>query len=129
VRFEAIVRQVDRDDPSMWDEGPNGRQVFMGRPLREFLAEMAQKDGCIDIPRPVGDAEIAFHTSDVDDSADPTIVDPRSVRVSLRKWRHRDPDTTYLQIGWRLIATDDTERAAMSGADPDAQAREAFGGS
>jgi hypothetical protein len=132
VRYEAIVRQVDRDDPSMWDQGPDGRQVFMGRPLREFL-DMADSDGTIRLPMPTGlsipggePPQVVLRTDDVEDGTALQQVGPDTVRVSLRKWLHRDPDRTFLQIAWRFQPTNDAERAALEAANPTDVGRQAF---
>lgn len=125
MKIEAIVREVSRDDKSLYADGPDGAPMFIGHPLRDYLARMTE-DGYVDLPfhpvvrsRPPEEGVATAHPglSLANDRVDPDVtldvVDAETVRVSLQKWRGRDPDNTFRMIGFQFSPTDAAERAAV----------------
>src|SRR5262245_42274282 len=43
MRIEAIVREVSPDDTSMYAVDSDGKPVFMGHPLRDYLSRMDEE--------------------------------------------------------------------------------------
>jgi hypothetical protein len=131
MEIHAIVREVSRDDTSLYAFNDDGTRRFMGRPLRDYLPLMSS-EGCIDLPLEAGPLEalgeevttvnrrLCLVNSQVDPDVTLEVVDAHTVRMSLDKWRGRDPDNTFLMIAFLLLASDDTEREAMKRAFGDA---------
>ena len=122
MRITAIVREVSREDKSLYAVSPEG-PMFMGHPLRDYLSQM-DDDGFIRVPLPPGplggaNAATTAHPNlslanpEVDRDAHVEIVDERTLRVSIAKWRDRDPDTTFLRIAFQFTPTTEAERTAI----------------
>jgi hypothetical protein len=129
VRIEAIVHEVSADDRSQYAVGPDGKPMFMAHPLKDYLSRM-DADGFITMPVPPGplahvDAVTTAHpglvlaSSRVDKDAHIEIVDEQTVKVSIAKWRDRDPDKTFLRVAFQFMPTTDSERSAIIKATPD----------
>jgi hypothetical protein len=122
MRVIAFVREVSPDDESMYRPGPDG-SIFMGYPLRNYLSNM-DADGYIRVPLPPGarveadsPAAAAPEMSLVNAHVDPDVhidmIDASTVRISIAKWRERDPDNTFLRVGFQLMPASEAERAAL----------------
>jgi hypothetical protein len=122
MRIIAIVREVSKEDKSLYAVGPEG-PMFMGHPLRDFLSRM-DADGYISVPLPPGplgavkpvttaDPELSLTNPQVDPDVHIEIVDERTLRVSIAKWRDRDPDNTFLRVAFQFTPTTEAERAAI----------------
>jgi hypothetical protein len=124
VRIEVIVREVSKDDESMYGLGPDNERIFRGRPLREFLARI-DANGYVEMPLPAGplaatgrpatttNPGFSLIGSRVDPEVEVKVRDEGTVLVSLRKWRDRDPDNTYLQLAFQFNPTDEEEQEAV----------------
>jgi hypothetical protein len=129
MRIEVIVREVSKDDESIYGLGPGNERIFRGRPLREFLARI-DASGYVEMPLPAGPLAATGRvatTSDpgfsligprVDPDVEVKVRDEGTVLVSLQKWRDRDPDNTYLQLAFQFNPTDQEEREAVLRATP-----------
>ncbi|MFE5331254.1 hypothetical protein ACFRCG_33180 [Embleya sp. NPDC056575] len=124
MRVKLIVREVSRDDPDQYAEHEDGSRHFMGQPLRMHWDEIQQNGGHLDLvltPGPLAAIGRSAKTSDPDlllkselvhPSVRCEVIGPETVRVSLRHWLHRDPDETFLSIGWSFEITEQ-EKAAL----------------
>jgi hypothetical protein len=124
MKIKLSVREVFRDDPKQYAELPDGSTKFMGTPLRRFITQIQENDGLVEIlvaPGPLESlGKTAKATSDeLDLSSElvhPTVraevVSSDMVRIDLSHWKDRDPDNTFLSVGWRYEMNDEELRAA-----------------
>ena len=117
MKINAIIRTVSRDDQALYGKGIDGKQQFVGHPLRDYLARK-DADGFVSMPLPAGllatfgssltTADAAFSLGEqVESGIDVRIAGPGTVRFSLDKWRGCDPDNTFLLVAFAITPRDD----------------------
>lgn len=119
--LRLTVQEVFLDDEDQYGLDEHGNRMFHGIALQSLLDEMRVKDGCVDVPvlHPLEELgvtvaadgpEVDLGSSWCDSGVRAEVLDDATIRVSLAKWRDRDPDRTYLVIGWRAELTPYEER-------------------
>ena len=124
MKINAIIRSVSRDDRSLFGKDPDGKQRFIGHPLRDYQARR-DADGFVNMPLPpsvlaqLGSSLTTGHpgfsvTEHVEHGIDVRVAGPHMVRFSLDKWRDCDPDTTFLLVGFKITPHDDATGVCAS---------------
>jgi hypothetical protein len=118
VEIRLMAREAD---PSEIVEDRDGAERRRGTPLRNFLDRMNANDGWVDVhittlakidpatAKVAGSLKTVTTSSPVVKldtvSADVPmrVVDDATVQINLNRWRDRDPDSTYLVVGWHIV--------------------------
>jgi hypothetical protein len=119
MRIDAIVREVSPADDANYATGPHGERVFMGHPLSDYLPRMLRNDGYLEVPLPPGPLagggapQLNLAGPKVEEGVTMQAIAADTVRISLKKFLHRDPDTTFLRIAFEFHPSDQAELDEM----------------
>lgn len=117
MKINAIIRSVSRDDQSMYARDLDGKQRFIGHPLRDYQSRK-DADGFVSMPLPpsvlekLGSSATMAHpafwaTEQIEHGIEIQVAGPSMMRFSLDKWRDCDPDTTFLLVAFMITPHDD----------------------